>query len=60
MAGPGRLLVRGLRRAVMALGVGALFAVAVKLRASGTAPAATGGWRELSDDDLVSAPRGSA
>jgi hypothetical protein len=44
----------------MALGVGALFAVAVKLRASGTAPAATGGWRELSDDDLVSAPRGSA
>jgi len=44
--------VRGLRRAALALGIGALLAAAVRVRGSGGTPPRGGGWRELSDEEL--------
>jgi hypothetical protein len=38
---------RGLRRALLALGATALVAVIVRLRGSGGTPPQRGGWREL-------------
>lgn len=43
---------RRIRRAVVALGVAGLVAVAVRLRGTGGVPPQTGGWRELSGPDL--------
>lgn len=41
-----------LRRALVALGLAGLVAVFVRLRGSGGTPPQSGGWRELSGDDL--------
>ncbi|MGI8940130.1 MAG: hypothetical protein ACR2JF_18315 [Iamia sp.] len=41
-----------LRRALVALGLAGLVAAFVRLRGSGGTPPQTGGWRELSGDDL--------
>ena len=43
---------RALRRSLLAVATTAVFAAAVRLRASGPTPAMRGGWRELSDTDL--------
>lgn len=41
-----------LRRALVALGIGALVAAILRLRGSGGVPPQDGGWRELSGPDL--------
>ncbi|CAB4804011.1 MAG: hypothetical protein NT081_04685 [Actinobacteria bacterium] len=41
-----------IRRAMVAIGMGALVAAAVRLRGSGVAPPRSGGWRELSGPGL--------
>lgn len=54
---------RGLRRAALAIGIGAIFAAALRLRGSGGSPPQQGEWRELTEPDLRDAhrvPSGSA
>ncbi|MBS1848163.1 MAG: hypothetical protein JST73_07775 [Actinobacteria bacterium] len=41
-----------LRRALVALGMAAVVAAAVRLRGTGGTPPRDGGWRELSGPDL--------
>ena len=43
---------RGLRRAVVTLTLGALAAAILRLRGKGGTPPRQGGWRELSGDEL--------
>jgi len=43
---------RALRRALLALGIAAAIAGALRLRGSGGVPPQGGGWRELSGPDL--------
>jgi len=43
---------RLLRGAIAALGIAAGVAGALRLRGSGGVPPRSGGWRELSDDEL--------
>ena len=43
---------RRIRRAVAAMGVAGLVAIAVRLRGTDGVPPQTGGWRELSGPDL--------
>lgn len=43
---------RGLRRAVLAMALGVLVSLVVRLRGDGTTPVAGGGWRELQGPDL--------
>lgn len=43
---------KGLRRAVLALGVAGLVAGVLRLRGSGGVPPQKGGWRELSGPGL--------
>ena len=45
-------LVTLVRRAVVAIGAGAAVAAFLRLRGSGGVPPQSGGWRELSDEDL--------
>ncbi|MGH9077097.1 MAG: hypothetical protein ACRDY0_06550 [Acidimicrobiales bacterium] len=44
---------RALRRALLALAAAALAAAIVRLRGSGGTPPRGGGWRQLSDAELV-------
>lgn len=46
-------LVSFIRRALVALGVGAAVAAALRIRGTGGVPPQTGGWREIRDDELV-------
>jgi hypothetical protein len=46
------VVVRSLRRALLALGVTGLIAAVLRLRGTGGVPPQTGGWRELSGPDL--------
>lgn len=41
-----------LRRAIAALGIAGVLAAGLRLRGKGGTPPQTGGWRELSGDDL--------
>lgn len=41
-----------LRRAIVALGLAGIVALALRLRGSGGVPPRDGGWRELSGPDL--------
>jgi hypothetical protein len=41
-----------LRRALTAVGLGAIVAAVLRVRGSGGVPPQAGGWRELSDHDL--------
>ncbi len=43
---------RALRRAVVAVVLGALFGVALRLRGGTQPPTEVGGWRELRGDEL--------
>ena len=43
---------RFVRNALMALGVTGIIAGVLRLRGTGGVPPQTGGWRELSGDDL--------
>ncbi|HQF96295.1 MAG TPA: hypothetical protein PLS46_19155 [Microthrixaceae bacterium] len=43
---------RAFRRAIIALGIGGLGAIVVRLRGSSGTPTQAGGWRELSGDEL--------
>jgi hypothetical protein len=49
-AGP--TLITAVRRALVALGVAGLVAAVLRLRGSGGTPPESGGWRELSGNDL--------
>ncbi len=49
----GEVLVRMIRRALVALGVAALVAAVLRLRGSGGVPPTEGGWRELDEPDLT-------
>ena len=41
-----------LRRALTAVGLGAIIAAVLRVRGSGGVPPQTGGWRELTNSDL--------
>jgi len=41
-----------IRRAMMAVGVAAAVATAIRIRASGDSPTRVGGWRQLTGPDL--------
>jgi len=45
-------LVTTVRRALVAIGAGIAVAAAIRVRGSGGVPPQTGGWRELTGDDL--------
>ena len=45
-------VMKGIRRALLALGVAGVVAAALRVRGTGGIPPQQGGWRELSGPDL--------